>query len=326
VTQPVRIAVVGACGHSRSNHGASLARFMGLRSGEAELIAVCDLDRGKAEAFARDFGLSGSARVHTDMHEMMQAEKPDGCITVMNIDNIVPVALDLLQYRVPLMVEKPPGRTPADCARLRDAAAETGVEVQVSVNRRFQSFLSRGLAWAREQGEILFISGAMLRSKRREAGFLTDTGIHIIDAMRYLGGDVETYKLHGGRGAEHGQLWFAASLHFASGAPGLLQIHPDCGMVAERYELRGEGFSVEVGIGPLCDYTLRCRRHNEDVIFESLPADAPYEIASGCYEETVAFIESIRDGRPLHPSPADVLPSMELAHEIRGCLERVQRA
>ena len=129
MTQPVRIAVVGAGGHSRSNHGASLARFMGLRAGEAELVAVCDLDRSRAESFARDFDLSGSARVHTDMHEMMQAERPDGCITVMKIDGIVPVALDLLQYRVPLMVEKPPGRAPGDCARLRDAAAGAGVEV-----------------------------------------------------------------------------------------------------------------------------------------------------------------------------------------------------
>ena len=315
--KPVKIVLIGAGNHGRKNHAAALARLVREKPDEVTLAAVCDLDRKRAEAVAQGYGF---ARAYGDVHEMMQREKPDGCITVMPIGQIVPVALELLRYKVPLTVEKPPGRTPEECAQLRDAALAAGVQIQVSVNRRFQAHLTRGLAWAREQGPLQLVSASMLRAKRREPDFITGTAIHAIDALRHLGGDVRSYRLRGGRGSKHGVPWFKAELEFAGGLPGTLFVHPDCGMVAERYELRGEGFSVEVQLGPLCPYELRCRRDNRDIISESFPADAPPEVAFGVYEETCAFVEAIRTGRPVKASLADIAPSVTLAHALqRAC-------
>jgi predicted dehydrogenase len=316
-----RIALLGAGRHSRSNHAAALARLAREEPGEVELAAVCDLDPKRAESVAAGYGF---ARAYTDMHEMMAKESPDGCIAVMPVERIVPVALELLRYRVPLVVEKPPGRTPQECAQLRDAAAAAGVPVQVSVNRRFQPLLARGLAWAREQGPLHYVAASMLRAERREAEFVTGTAVHVIDALRHIAGEVVSYQFRHGRGREHGQAWFLADLEFAGGLAGVLCVHPDCGMVAERYELRGEGFSVEVQLGPLCPYELRCRRGNRDVIADSLPAEAPAEIASGAYEEMRAFVRGIREGLPpaaLHPSLDEVAPSVALAHEIQKRLD-----
>jgi len=308
-----RLVLIGAGSHSRSQHAPALARLAQERPGMVTLAAVCDLNRERAEATAQQFGF---ARACTDMHAMMAQAAPDGCVVVMPIERIVPVARELLRYRVPLLVEKPPGRTAAECAALHEAAVAAGVPVQVSVNRRFQPYLARALAWARAQGPLHLVSAFMLRSRRRERNFITDTAIHVIDALRHIGGEVTALRLRGGRGQEHGQVWFAATLEFASGLAGILLVHPDCGVVAERYLLHGESFTAEVQLGPLCPYELRCCRDNRDEVRESLPADAPALQASGVYEETCAFVEAIRAGRPPRPSLDEVAPSLALAEQI----------
>ena len=46
------------------------------------------------------------------------------------------------------------------------------------------------------------------------------------------------------------------------------------------------------------------------------PVDEPYDVRVGAYEETVAFISALREGRALQPSVRDILPSQEICSEI----------
>ena len=62
-----RGALIG-CGFFARNHMHGWADAEG-----AEIVAVCDLDPAKAEAFARDFG----AEAHTDAAAMLAAVEPD---------------------------------------------------------------------------------------------------------------------------------------------------------------------------------------------------------------------------------------------------------
>ena len=91
---------------------------------------------------------------------------------------------------MPCTIEKPPGSTLADVAGLRACARETGTPHPISVNRRFTPHLNRGLQWARERGEICMVSGSILRHQRTEPEFVWSTSIHVVDAVRYIGGDV----------------------------------------------------------------------------------------------------------------------------------------
>jgi len=42
----------------------------------------------------------------------------------------------------------------------------------------------------------------------------------------------------------------------------------------------------------------------------------PEDVLNGCYAETAAFIEALRDGQTLQPSIADVAPSVEICMSI----------
>jgi len=48
-----------------------------------DLVSVCDLDRSRAEACARQFG---AQRVYTDHREMLDKEKPEVVFIVTNYD------------------------------------------------------------------------------------------------------------------------------------------------------------------------------------------------------------------------------------------------
>src|ERR687888_140041 len=46
---------------------------------QIDLVAVCDIDRAKAERNARNFG---ARAVYTDLEEMLDREKPDGVFCI----------------------------------------------------------------------------------------------------------------------------------------------------------------------------------------------------------------------------------------------------
>ena len=54
------------------------------------------------------------------------------------------------------------------------------------------------------------------------------------------------------------------------------------------------------------------------VVVEDEPARGmPEFIRNGTYAETVEFIAAFKENRAPHPSPAEVLQSVELCHNIR---------
>src|SRR3712207_4947037 len=69
---PVRAAIIG-CGHISARHIPAWQA-----SPDAELVAGCDLDRDRAEARAREFGVP---RVYTDVADMLE-RGPLDCIDV----------------------------------------------------------------------------------------------------------------------------------------------------------------------------------------------------------------------------------------------------
>src|SRR3954471_19484257 len=73
---PLRAALIG-CGHISARHIPAWQA-----TPDAELVAVCDLNRARAEARARQFGIE---RVYTDVDTMIAAEALD-CIDIATHD------------------------------------------------------------------------------------------------------------------------------------------------------------------------------------------------------------------------------------------------
>jgi predicted dehydrogenase len=303
----LKLALIGAGSHSRSNHAPSLARYASDHPGAIELCAVCDLDLEKAGSFQREFGFR---KVYHDFDAMIAEERPDACVCVMPVHRIVETGIKLFEFGLPVLLEKPPGVNIEEVRRLAEVARRTGTPNMVSANRRFDPCLRRGIEWAGAQGPFRVIRAAMMRHRRREPEFMWSTAFHCVDALREIAGEVthfEVLPMHGGHAS-----WFHLDLEFEDGASGSLDVLPTCGCTEEKYEIMGDDFRAEIWVGSCAHPMLRCWQEDKIVLEERLPASQPAFIRGGAYAETEAFVNALLEGRPPRPSVEDVLPSAEI--------------
>jgi len=306
----VKVALIGAGSHCRGNHAPALSQYAKDHSDKVELVAVCDLDREKAEKFATEYGFQTA---YTDHREMIEKEQPDGCVCVMPIPLIVPLATELMKMGMPVTVEKPPGASIADAQSLVDVAKETGTPYMVSVNRRFQPLICEGREWALAQGPIRFVRASMLRHNRREDYFVSGTAIHSIDALRFIAGDVanvDAFK------HEADTPWFHFVMQFESGAVGSLDVLTSDGSAEERYEIYGEGYRVNMAVENSREPRLQCWKDNEIVIDKTPSDDEPSFIRIGPYAEAHEFVTALNEKRAMWPTVADIFPSLKLGYEL----------
>lgn len=314
----LRLALIGCGTHSGAAHAAPLARYARGHPGEIELVAACDLDSAKAMDFAKRYGF---ARAYSDMEQMIEVEKPDGCICVVPVERIAEVNGRLFEMRMPCTVEKPPGSTLDEARRLAAAARRTGATHMVSTNRRFTPLLIQAGEWAGAQGPLQYVRATMVRHARREPGFIWSTGFHSIDVLRFLAGDVEDFQMNMMRNPGLTGRWYDIALRFANGCRGRLDVLPTAGMTEECYELFGEGFRVRVA-APLeramfrPGATLQCWRDGKLEHEAAVGPDEPLDVSGGAYGEVVEFVSALREGRCPRPTLDDVLPSVEMAFAL----------
>src|SRR5204862_1284540 len=130
-------------------------------------------------------------RVQPDVARLVEAERPDAVALVVPDTETCRLGLALLERGVPVLVEKPPGRTVDEVDRLI-AAAEGGaggpVPHQVAFNRRFVPLLRearRRLGAISPPAAVQHVHYEMTRVGRRDPYFST-TAIHGLDAVRFL--------------------------------------------------------------------------------------------------------------------------------------------
>ena len=306
----LNLVVIGAGSHSQRNHLPALARYVEEHPGRIELAALCDLVRERAIEMA---GRYGFARVYADLDEMLEHEKPDGCIAITPIPVTAQVASRAIRAGVPLLMEKPPGATVEEARSVANLAEATGVPVMVSMNRRFDPALSAALEWKGARS-IAYVRGTIVRHRRQEPEFMTGTAIHPLDALRAIAGDVRDFEA--AASSVNGVRWYVVRLGFESGAMGVLEVLPDAGTQAESYEIFGEGYRVLVQMGEVDAGRVCCWEDGRLVMTGEPARGEPVFVQNGAFGETMAFVSALAERRVMHPSPAEVLQSVELCHAI----------
>jgi predicted dehydrogenase len=104
-----------------------------------DLVAVCDLDADKAEAFASQFGAEAA---YTDHHAMLERNDLDAVFIVVGYDDagqpLYPaLAADAVRAGKHVWMEKPPAATAADIEALQRVAAAAGKQVMVGFKKMF---------------------------------------------------------------------------------------------------------------------------------------------------------------------------------------------
>jgi predicted dehydrogenase len=194
-----RVAVIG-CGLIGRK------RLQALPAG-AEVVALVDLDLGRAEALAATLPATGAGlRVADSIPAGLGGVQADVAIVATVHSALGPSTLAALEAGCHVLVEKPGAHRLEDLLAVRDTARAAGKVVKVGFNHRFHSSLLRAhdIASQKPYGDLMHIRGRYGHGgrpgyekewrARREAsggGELVDQGIHLIDLTRYIAGDVD---------------------------------------------------------------------------------------------------------------------------------------
>jgi myo-inositol 2-dehydrogenase / D-chiro-inositol 1-dehydrogenase len=305
----IRIALAGCGEHSRASHAAPLARYARLHPETIELAAACDLDAAKANEFCHSFGF---LRGYDDLDQMLEIEKPDACVCVMPMEKIVEVGIKLLQRRIPCVIEKPLGTSLTEIERLAHVARETQTPHMVSVNRRFMPYLNQARSWMQERGPLRYVRASQVRHQRSESDFIWSTAIHVLDALRYIAGEVDKFEVT----VPENTMWYLIELKFRSGTTGQVEILPTAGMVEESYELFAEGCRARVTAGAGTQRSLECWEDGKLVVEAHAKEDEPEDLRNGSYQEVEEFIRALRTSNHPQPSIEEIVPSAQISFAI----------
>ena len=232
MASPIGFGIVG-CGLVSEFHGRALADIPGAR-----LVAACDADAGRLNAFIKHFGGEG----YSDFRKMI--ERPD--IHVINVctpnhlheEFVVQAAA----HGKHVMVEKPPEMTLEKADRLIDACTKAGVKLSTVLQVRFRPavvalkkaidegrfgrllFMDTDMKWFRERSYYDRDSWRGARSKEG-GGVVMQHAFHYIDILNWLSGGIVAVRaqtlnlLHRDIRVEDSALAF---FHYTGGAVGTM--------------------------------------------------------------------------------------------------------
>jgi len=199
MTNPLRFALIG-CGRIAKNHIAPLTELPG-----AQLVALCDLQADRASAFGQKHNLP----VYTNYHTMLQEKEVD-VVNILTPSGMHPLhAVDIMErYHKHVVVEKPMALALNDLVKMENTASNNGVKIfpvyQNRYNKAVQKIyqnLSAGvlgkpilgtvrLRWCRPQK--YYDRDPWRGTWAMDGGALTNQGIHYLDLLQYLVGDVDS--------------------------------------------------------------------------------------------------------------------------------------
>jgi len=213
----------------------------------ADLVAVCDIDRERADATETRLGLPA----FYDVEGMLRALAPELCSVATGgyeygSDHHLPT-MQALEYGCHVLCEKPLSNEISNAKEMVAKAREKGLCLATNLNHRFTPAAIRAKRWMREGriGSPLFVNMAMWISNPRESSpyfHLKALHPHTIDIMRYFVGEIEAAHCFALK-APGRTIWSTAQFNFRfrngaighlTGSYDILRGHP-----MERCEVAG---------------------------------------------------------------------------------------
>jgi len=175
------VAVIGA-GFWGRNHARVFSELP-----NTELVAVCDVNRERAQSVAEKF----EAEEYVKSGTMLKREDIEAVSICTWATKLAVEAMKVLKAGKHVFVEKPMANTVQHARRIVDLAEKNGRHVTVGFIERFNPGVQR-VKDAIEKGEIGTTVSATAKRVSQwpervgDVGVVKDTAIHDIDVMRYL--------------------------------------------------------------------------------------------------------------------------------------------
>ena len=230
----IKVAVIG-CGRISGHHCRAIMETEGI-----ELVAVCDMAIEKANAYRDQF----ATKAYDNYHRMLLENTQIDTVAIITPSGMhYEHSLDVIsRYRKNIIVEKPTFMKPSQVKEVYASAEAAGVQVFAVFQNRHNLAVKRVLQGL-EQGELGRLRSAAVRVRwcrpqryydlapwrgtfAMDGGCLTNQGIHHVDLLRKLGGEVKRVcSLHKTLGADTEiEDTAVAVIEFENGAIGTLEV------------------------------------------------------------------------------------------------------
>lgn len=313
----LRIAVVGCGAVAERVHLPGLALY-----GGAEVTMLVDRSLDRAQQMARAYGV---ARIANDYREAIG--QVDAAVIGVPHQHHAPIAVDLLDAGVHVLVEKPMALSLADCRRMNEAAERSGAVLAVGLLRR----CSPALRWVRDaiaggalgaiesfdirEGSVYRWPVASPSTFQTGGGVLADAGAHVLDLIVWWFGAWRSvcYKDDARGGVEADCL---IELEMASGARGRVELSRTREL-ANLCVVRGERGTVDVGTKSDAILSVRWRGHHEALVGRTAVegARAPTNVVDLFLPQFDQFVRAIRHGESPAVTGIEGMRSVELLAE-----------
>ncbi len=203
----------------------------------AQITAVADPQRERAEAFAQEWGIP---RTYADGAEMLEAERPDFVDIVTRPDTHLPLAELAASHGAHVICQKPMAPSWDECTAMVEGCRRAGFRLLIHENWRWQP-------WYREVRRLIdagalgrpFHVGFRMRTgdgrgpepypvqpyfRQMERFLLFETAVHFLDTFRYLMGEISEVYCRTGRINPEiaGEDYALIQLGFRKGGHGLI--------------------------------------------------------------------------------------------------------
>jgi predicted dehydrogenase len=229
-----KVAIIG-CGRIAGHNCRAIVNTKGL-----ELVAVCDLEQEKANAYRDEFDCYS----FTDYHVMLTEISDIDIVAIITPSGMhFEHSLDILErYNKHIIVEKPTFMKPSQLEKAYSVANSLDLKIFPIFQNRYNRAVKRvRLALEKQELGDIRIMGVRVRWCRpqryydlapwrgtlsHDGGALTNQGIHHIDLLRYLGGELQQINATMCTlGVEiEAEDTIVASFTYSSGAVGSLEV------------------------------------------------------------------------------------------------------
>lgn len=311
----VRVALIGAGAMANAVHYPSLSEMK-----DVEMMAVCDLDLGKALKTAEQFSIPN---VYTDYGKMLNETKPHAVYVLMPPHQVFDVAVDVMRRKHHLFIEKPPGVNAQQNRQLARHAKENRVLTMVGFQRRYVPIINTLKKKVEKRGhlhtvEVNFIKCTPdVRYYDGAIDILSCDAVHAVDTLRHLaGGDVvDVVSSVRALNAPDPNASYAL-VNFSTGITGVLKTNWACGHRVFSVEMHATGMSAytepDVGGAIYKDGAAEPQKYDPAKCAKS---DKMWR-RLGFFGENRHFIDCIKSRKQPYSCLADTVATMELVERI----------
>jgi predicted dehydrogenase len=319
----IQVAMTGAGRRARQVHYPSLAKME-----DVKITAICELKEDLMKTTAEEYGVEEQ---FTDHKLMLKKMDLDAVYIIMHPTFLDPLVTYCLKQGKNVLVEKPPGTRVDETKKWAELAEENDCKTMVSFQRRFHLCVMKAKRIVEKRGKIPYCLAAFHKygEWKRYGDSLTFDVIHVVDLVRWLGGEVKNVSRLCGQlySNKEGYLnFFSATLQFESGGIGILSSNRNAGGRALYCEMHGKGISAyctisgKPGIDQLLVQIDNEPYENAKIIKneELIESNAPRTHFDGSFQLNRHFIDCIKGDKQPLANFSDAVKTMEVIKEIHS--------